>query len=268
MTNNPIRKALLERTPTFGSWLQIGPYPALAEILANAGYDWLGVDCEHSDIDVEGFTALIRGMYGRGSVPLARVRENDTLAIRQMLDAGAQGVIVPLVNTADAARKAVAAAKYPPQGIRGFCFSRMNDYGCDFDDYAATANDNIAVVVMIESKQAVENIDAILAVDGVDAVFIGPYDMSGSYGLTGQPDHPVIRDACRTVIDACATHGKSAGLHLVKPTPENIAQTIADGFTFIALGVDMVFLDQAARSALTAAHHATKVNKKLCEYIA
>lgn len=250
---NPVRLALLNREPTFGSWLQIGPYPALAEILANAGYDWLGIDCEHSDIDVEGFTALARGMYGRGALPLARVRENDTLAIRQMLDAGAQGVIVPLVNTAEEAKKAVAAAKYPPIGVRGFCFSRMNDYGTKFADYAAQANDNIAVVVMIESKQAVENIDAILEVEGVDGVFIGPYDMSGSYGLIGQTDHPVIRDACQKVVAACAGHGKAAGLHLVNPAPEAIAKTIADGFTFIALGVDMVFLNQAARTALTSA---------------
>mgnify|MGYP000495307562 CR=1 FL=1 len=250
---NPIRKALIDRTPTFGSWLQIGPYPALAEILANAGYDWLGVDCEHSEIDVEGFTALARGMYGRGALPLARVRENDTLAIRQMLDAGAQGIIVPLVNSAEEAKEAVAAAKYPPQGVRGFCFSRMNEYGTKFDEYAANANDNIAVVVMIESKQAVENIDEILAVDGVDGVFIGPYDMSGSYGLIGQTSHPIIKEACAEVVAACQRHGKAAGLHLVKPDVDSIAKTIADGFTFIALGVDMVFLQQAAGAALTTA---------------
>lgn len=248
---NPVRQALLARDVTFGTWLQLGPDPALAEILANAGYDWLAVDCEHSDIDIEGFTNLARGMGGRNAVPLARVRENDTLAIRQVLDAGALGVIVPLVNTADEARKAVAAAKYPPQGVRGFCFSRMNEYGANFDEYAATANDNIAVVVMIESKQAVENIDEILAVDGVDGVFIGPYDMSGSYGVTGQIDHPLIQDACRAVVAACQRHQKAAGLHLVKPDAASIAKTIADGFTFIALGVDMVFLRQAAEMALT-----------------
>jgi 2-keto-3-deoxy-L-rhamnonate aldolase RhmA len=252
---NPIRKALLERTPTFGSWIQIGPYPALAEILANAGFDWLGIDCEHSDIDVEGFTALARGMHGRDAAPFARVRENDTLAIRQVLDAGAQGIIVPLVNTAEEAKKAVAAAKYPPQGVRGFCFSRMNDYGTKFDDYVRTANDNIAVVVMIESKQAVENIDDILTVDGVDGVFIGPYDMSGSYGLVGQTDNPVIQDACCKVVEACEKHGKSAGLHLVHPTPETISKTITNGFTFIALGVDMVFLNDAARQTLRIARN-------------
>lgn len=256
-TANKVKQALLCRKVTLGSWIQIGPYPALAEIIANAGYDWIGIDCEHSDIDVEGFTALARGMYGRGAVPFARVRENDTMAIRQVLDAGAQGIIVPLVNTAEEAKKAVSTAKYPPKGVRGFCFSRMNDYGMNFAEYAETANENIAVVVMIESKQAVENIDAILEVDGVDGVFIGPYDMSGSYNFVGQTSHPVIQDACRKVVVACEKHGKSAGVHLVNPTPEAISKIIANGFTFIALGVDMVFLNQASRSALNSAEQVT-----------
>ena len=252
MIANPVRKALLERTVTLGTWIQIG-HAASAEILAIAGYHWIAADCEHTDIDVEAFSALARGMYGRGTVPMARVRENDTLAIRQMLDAGAMGVIVPLVNTADDAQRAVAAAKYPPQGIRGFCFSRMNDWGDDFDDYVARANDQIAVVVMIESRTAVENIDQILDVNGVDGVFLGPYDLSGSYGVPGNTAHPDVLDACQTVIDACARHRKSAGLHVVDPAPANIEKALADGFTFIALGVDTVFLMQAAKQALATA---------------
>ena len=109
MSNDSVRKALLERQVTIGTWIQIG-HPAIAEILSNIGFDWIAADCEHTDIDVEGFSAIARGMYGRGSVPMVRVRENDTLAIRQMLDAGAQGVIVPLVSNAEQARAAVAAA--------------------------------------------------------------------------------------------------------------------------------------------------------------
>jgi 2-keto-3-deoxy-L-rhamnonate aldolase RhmA len=142
--------------------------------------------------------------------------------------------------------------------VRGFCFSRMNDYGTKFAEYAASANDNVAVIVMIESKQAVERIDEILAVEGVDGVFIGPYDMSGSYGLTGQTSHPVIQEACKSVVAACARHGRAAGLHLVNPTAEAIRKCLDDGFTFIALGVDMVFLDQAARTALETARQAAR----------
>ena len=249
---NPVRKALLESKITIGTWMQIG-HPGIAEVFANAGYDWIAADCEHTDIDIEVFTGIARGMYGRGSVPMARVRENDTLAIRQVLDAGAQGVIVPLVNSAEGAKKAVAAAKYPPEGVRGFAFCRVNNWGVDFDKYAKTANEDVAVVVMIESRQAVENIDEILAVDGVDGVFIGPYDMSGSYGITGQTSHPMIKDACRIVVEACKKHKKSAGLHIVIPEDESIKRAIEDGFTFIALGIDGVFLDKSARTAIQVA---------------
>ncbi len=249
MSNNPVRKALLERRVTLGTWIQIG-HPAVAEVLANAGFDWIAADMEHTDIDNAGFAALARAMRGRNVVPLARVRENDTLAIRQVLDLGAQGVIVPLVHTAEDAERAVHAAKYPPRGVRGFCFSRMNNWGTDFDAYAASANDEMAVVVMIESCEGVENIDAILAVDGVDGVFIGPYDLSGSCGVPGQTGHALVKAGCRRVLEACRNAGKAAGMHVVIPTEAAIAQALADGFTFLALGVDTVFLNAGARDAL------------------
>ena len=252
MSANPVRLALLERRVTLGTWIQIG-HPAVAEVLATAGFDWIAADMEHTDIDTAGFAALARAMHGRQAMPLARVRENDTLAIRQVLDLGAQGVIVPLIHTAEDADRAVRAAKYPPRGVRGFCFSRMNHWGVDFATYAANANDNIAVVVMIESCQGVENIDAILAVDGVDGVFIGPYDLSGSYGVPGQTAHALVQAGCRRVLDACQTAGKSAGLHVVIPTEAHITQARDDGFTFLALGVDTVFLSAGAREALTCA---------------
>ena len=235
--------------------MQVG-HPAAAEILAQVGFDWIAVDCEHSDIAIGEFTALARAMTGRGPVPLARVRENSTLDIRQVLDMGAGGVIVPLVNTAAEAERAVAAAKYPPIGKRGYGFARINQYGVAFDAYAAAANANTAVVVMIETKTGVENVDAILAVDGVDGVFVGPYDMSGSYGVLGETRGKIVRDACAKVCAAAAAAGKSAGLHVVTPDPDAIQQAISEGFTFIALGMDTVFLDEGARAALAAAKKA------------
>ena len=249
MSNNPVRRALLERRVTLGTWIQIG-HPAVGEVLANAGFDWIAADMEHTDIDNTQFAALARGMHGRGVAPFARVGQNDTLAIRQVLDLGAQGVIVPLVHTAADAERAVAAAKYPPRGVRGFCFSRMNDWGADFDTYAASANNDIAVVVMIESREGVENIDAILAVDGVDGVFIGPYDLSGSCGVPGQTGHELVQAGCQRVLEACRVAGKAAGIHVVIPTQAAITKAIEDGFTFIALGVDTVFLGAGARDAL------------------
>lgn len=250
MRKDSVRQALLERRLTLGTWIQIG-HPSVAEILAEANFDWIAADMEHTDIDNAAFANLARAMHGRGCAPLVRVRENDTLAIRQVLDLGAQGVIVPLVHTAEDAERAVAAAKYPPRGVRGYCFSRMNDWGKDFDAYAARANDEIAVIVMIESREGVANIDAILAVDGVDGVFIGPYDLSGSYGVPGQTGHDLVRAGCRRVCDACRTAGKAAGLHVVIPTAEAIGKAQADGYTFLVLGVDIVFLRGGAADALT-----------------
>ncbi|MCF7853521.1 MAG: 2,4-dihydroxyhept-2-ene-1,7-dioic acid aldolase [Candidatus Pacebacteria bacterium] len=246
---NPVRHALLGRTLTVGTWIQAG-HAAVAEVLANVGFDWIAADCEHTDIDISAFTTLARGMHGRGCVPMARVRENDTLAIRQVLDMGAQGVIVPLIDTPAAARKAVQAAKYPPEGVRGFAFSRMNNWGVDFDEYVRTANDDIAVVAMIESSRAVDTIDDILAVDGIDGVFIGPYDMSGSYGVPGETGRPKVKEGCARVVAACERAGKSAGIHVVIPTQESVNDAVDAGFTFIGLGVDTVFLDRGARAAL------------------
>ncbi len=252
MPRNPVRRALLERTLSLGTWVQIA-HPAVAEVLAGAGFDWVCADAEHTEIGPAEFASLARGLHGRGPVPLVRVRENSTLAIRQMLDLGAQGVIVPLVGSAAEAEAAVRAAKYPPRGVRGFAFHRGNAWGADFADYAARANDEVAVVVMVESREAVDSIDAILAVDGVDGVFIGPYDLSGSYGIPGDTGAPVVRQACARVLAACARAGKAAGLHVVLPAPGAVARAVADGFTFLALGTDTVFLREAALKALEAA---------------
>jgi 2-keto-3-deoxy-L-rhamnonate aldolase RhmA len=246
---NAVKKALLQGHISIGTWIQFG-HPGIAEVLANAGFDWIAADMEHSDIGIQEFTGLCRSIYGRGPVPLARVRENDVLAIRQTLDMGALGVIVPLVNTSDDARRAVAAAKYPPAGIRGFAFHRNNDYGAGFDDYVREANDDVLVIVMVETKEAVENIDSILGVEGVDGIFIGPYDMSGSYGMPGKTDDPLIKAAFQKCVGACRKAGKAAGLHVVGVSEPAIHEAIESGFTFLGLGMDNVFLDTAARKTV------------------
>ncbi len=246
---NKVKEALLNRKLTVGSWIQTGS-PVSAEILSRAGFDFIGIDMEHSDIHVNEFASIARGMDAFGTLAFARVRENDTLAIRQVLDMGAQGIIVPMVDNAEDAKRAVQAAKYPPIGVRGFGYARANNWGVDFDEYAKKANDDIPVVVMIESKAAVDNIDEILDVDGVDGVFIGPYDMSGSYGLVGQPNHPVVIDACNRVAEACARHHKSAGRHIVIVTEEDVKRALEQGFTFLVLGTDINFLSNGAKACI------------------
>ena len=246
---NTFRKRLLSGELLVGSWIQTGS-PAAAEILAESGFDWIAADMEHSSIAIDEFTAIARGIYGRGVITAARVRENDTLAIRQVLDMGAECVIVPMVNNAEEAERAVRSAKYPPAGVRGFGYARMNNWGRDFAEYAANANEDIAVIVMIESKEAVDNIEEIVSVEGVDGVFIGPYDMSGSYGIPGQTSDPIITEACSRVAKACKRHGKAAGQHIVLPTSENVSRALSEGYSFIALGGDIIFVRRAAEEAM------------------
>ena len=187
----------------------------------------------------------------QGAKPYARVAENSVMAIRKALDCGALGIIVPLVNNAQDAKKAVSAAKYPPEGIRGFAFCQANGWGDQFDQYVALANDEVRLLVMVESKEAVEHIDEILSVKGVDGVFIGPYDLSGSYGIIGQTSHPSIVQAKEKVVSACKKHGKTAGQHIVLPTKENIKEAIEMGYSFMALGMDTVFISNSARNILS-----------------
>ena len=247
-----MRKDLLALTPLYGSWIQTGS-PAAAEILANAGFRWLTVDMEHTEISLKEFTNIARSMEKYGVFPMVRASENNTVEIRKYLDCGAKGIIVPMVNSAEEAKKAVAACKYPPEGVRGFAFVRANDWGDSFNDYVKRANCETVVIVMIETKAAVENIDEILSVDGVDGVFIGPYDLSGSYGIPGQTGHKTVKDAMQTVLAACKRHKKAAGQHIVTPTQENVSEAVSSGFTFLALGMDTVFVSEGAKAGLNMA---------------
>jgi 2-keto-3-deoxy-L-rhamnonate aldolase RhmA len=245
-----VRDAVRRRQPILGSWLQTGSV-AVAEILANAGFAWLGLDCEHTSSDLATVESIARALYGRNTALLVRVSRCDVLEIRKSLDVGASGVIVPLVETAEQARIAVAAAKYPPVGRRGFCFGRMNDWGVRFDEYAASANDLTVVLAMIETRAGVDAIGEILQTDGLDGVFIGSYDLSGSYGVPGQLQHPAVRDARRRILEACREAGKTAGQHIVHSDSVQVQEALAAGFTFICLDADIVFLNRAARQALS-----------------
>ena len=162
---------------------------------------------------------------------------------------------------AEQAKNAVRAAKYPPLGIRGFAFVRANGWGKDFDNYAKSANDDVLLAVMIETKQAVENIDEILEVDGVDAVLIGPYDLSGSYGVTGKLDNPEVLHGMEKVLEACNRHGVAAGQHIVNPNETNVKRALEQGYTFLALGMDTVFIADGAKAASSYASLAQRGNK-------
>jgi 2-keto-3-deoxy-L-rhamnonate aldolase RhmA len=240
-------KALDPGQRSIGCWCQIA-HPAIAEILARAGFDWIAADCEHGEFETGDIGPFVRAVRQFDCTPLVRVRENATLPIRRALDLGAAGVIVPLVHTPEDARRAVRAAQYPPEGVRGFAWHRANNWGVDFDSYARDFEP--MVFVMIESKEGVENAAEILAVAGVDGCFLGPYDMTGSYGILGQTGHELIRNAMKQVAEAAQRHQKAAGQHIVTPTEKNVALAFEQGYTFVALGMDSYFLGEGATDAL------------------
>lgn len=250
--DNRFRKALLERKLTCGAWIQIG-HPAIAEIFARCGFDWVCVDLEHGVIDLETMANLFRAIERFDSVPVARLPFNDPIWIHRALDAGAKGLIVPMVNSGQEAENAVRQAKYPPRGTRGFGYSRANLYGIEFERYIHTANKEIALVIQIEHKEAIANLQDILAVAGVDGVFIGPLDLSGSMGITGQLQHPQMIKALEQYRTLCLQADKSFGLHIIRPNPENIQQAIEQGYTMLALGLDGVFLAEAGTGYLSIA---------------
>ena len=249
---NKLRQALLKREVTLGTWIQIG-HPACAEVLARVGFDWICVDLEHGVIDLETTANIFRAVSGFDCVPVARLPLNDPVWIHRVLDAGARGLIIPMVKTAVEAEAAVREAKYPPRGVRGFGYSRANTHGMDFESYITSANDEIAMVMQIEHKDAMANLDAILQVDGVDGVFIGPLDLSGSMGIPGQLDHPQMAAALKKYRSACRAHKKSAGMHIIRPNDENVRRALDQGSTMLALGLDNVFMEQSARASLKAA---------------
>jgi len=249
---NNLREALVERRVTLGAWMQIG-HPAIAEIFARAGFDWVCVDLEHGAIDLETTTNIFRTLDAFDCVPVARLPLNDPVWIHRTLDAGARALIIPMIKTAAEAEAAIREAKYPPRGARGYGYSRANMHGMDFADYIASANDEIAMIMQIEHKDAIPNLDQILQVPGVDGLFIGPLDLSGSMGITGRLDHPDMVAALQRYRSACRGCKVSAGIHVVRPNPQNIAAAINQGYTLLALGLDNVFLDDSSHACLKAA---------------
>jgi 2-dehydro-3-deoxyglucarate aldolase len=242
-----VKKKLREGRPTFGSWIMIGDLAA-AEIMAAAGFDWITVDMEHTSITYETLPALLSGIRSHGAESLVRTEDNNPAVIKRVLDCGAGGIIVPLVNSGEEARAAVRSAKYPPEGVRGVSLGRASGYGNNFQDYFQSINDQVIVLAQIEHYLAVEKIDEIVGVDGLDGVFLGPYDLSGSMGIVAQFDHPRMADARKRVIQAARKAEKAVGIHEVKPEAAAARALVAEGFNFIACSIDTIFLGNAARS--------------------
>jgi 2-keto-3-deoxy-L-rhamnonate aldolase RhmA len=235
--------------PALGGWIMIG-HPTVAEIMAGEGFDWIAADMEHTSTDVRAFHEMALALKGTGVDLLARLHSCDPVLAKKVLDAGGSGIIVPFVNTREEAELAVAMAKFPPVGFRGSSFYRAADFGRNFKAYFRAHNDSVIVAVMMEHFKAVENADAILSVPGIDAVFVGPYDLSASMGRPGELSHPDVVGALQKIVDACKRHGVPPGLHVVAVDPDDVQRRIEQGYRFIACGVDTEFVMYGCRKIL------------------
>ncbi len=251
MLASELKAKMRAGTPALGSWMSMS-HPSIAEILAMSGYDFVVVETEHTAIDVSEVLPLLIAIEQRGSIPLVRLAGVDPIQAKAVLDSGAAGVLVPMVNTREDAELAVGMTKYPPLGFRGVGLARAQGYGQTFDEYVRHANDDTLLMVQIEHKDAVANIEEILSVPGIDGTFIGPYDLSMSLGIPGQIGHPEVVAAKAKVLEATLRRGLIAGVHFVHPhtASEDAASATADGYRFIALGTDILFLGDSARELL------------------
>ena len=249
LKNNSLKKSLINHQLTIGSWVSL-PSQSITEIMVQVGFPWLVIDLEHSVIDLETMQNQILTIESYGKVPLVRLSGKDPVQIKRVLDAGAYGIIAPMVNTKAEAELMVKAVKYPPIGNRGVGLARAQGYGIQFERYQNVINDSSIVIIQIEHKNAVENIDEILSVEGIDGLIIGPYDISGSYGILGQLSNSLVLDAENTIIASAERHHVPVGLHVVTPNKKILHDKIQKGFKLIAYGVDQLFFANACQQGM------------------
>ena len=232
-----------------GSWLTLNN-PSIAEIMADAGFDWLCVDLEHSVIDYAENQQLISTIQSKGIKAFVRVGENNTRIIKRVLDAGVDGIIVPMVNTKKEAQKAIDSVKYPPIGKRGVGLARAQKYGFGFEEYKDDEADNIKLIVQIEHIDAINNLEEILSLDDIDGTFIGPYDLSGSMGKPGKYDDDDVKEVLQRYEDIANKYDKLIGFHVVQPDYNIVNEKIEKGYNFIAFSFDAMFLGTIIRKEI------------------
>jgi 4-hydroxy-2-oxoheptanedioate aldolase len=246
---NPFKQALREGRPQIGLWTSLCSNIA-AEVLAHSGFDWILVDTEHAPNELPGVMSQLQALYGGTATPVVRPAWNDIVIIKRLLDIGAHNLLVPYVQTVEEARAAVAATRYPPKGVRGVAvLHRSNKFG-RVTDYFPRIHDEICLVVQIETQRALDNLDAIAAVEGIDGLFIGPSDLAAALGHLGQTNHPDVRAAIEDAFKRIRKAGKAPGI--LAPVEAEARHWLGQGCTMLAVGSDLNLLarhsEQLARS--------------------
>jgi 2-dehydro-3-deoxyglucarate aldolase len=240
---NQIRRDLKNNQISLGSWMQI-PNSSISEILGKAGYDWVAVDLEHGSIGVHQLPDLFRALELGNTLPLVRLANGSKKDCKQALDAGAGGVIVPMIESANELIEISKSCYWPPSGDRGVGFARANLFGKYFNDYSKEAQSPL-LVAMIENLNAVNNLEEILKVEGLDAILIGPYDLSASMGLTAKFSDSNFIKVLNKILSVSVSMNIPCGIHVVEPSTKDLKLRIKEGYKFIAYSIDSVFLNSS-----------------------
>ena len=241
--NNPLtlKKKLRGGTPVLGGWTSLG-HPSVTEIFSAAPFDFIGIDLEHSTISQAEAQRIIAAAHDKGVPCLPRPASHEESQIQKLLDSGADGIILPNVSTPQQIQGILQGCLYPPLGRRSYGISRAQGYGFDFEGYTASWNERFALIIQIESIEAVNTLDSLLTQEGVDGVMIGPYDISGSLGVPGRLSHPEVRQACGRVLAACQRYQKACGTQIVEPNEESVREAFSAGYQFLVLASDIFLL--------------------------
>lgn len=248
-SHSPLKEKLKNRELSIGSWLTI-PHQAVIEILGSAGFEWLTIDMEHSPISIETIMNLIGHIQGNSMQALVRVSKNEEVAIKRVMDAGADGVIVPMIKNKEEAIEAVNYVKYPPLGKRGVGLNRAQKYGTAFDTYQEWVKNEVVVIAQIEHIDAVNNLEEIFAVPGIDGIIVGPYDLSASMGYPGEYDREDVKKALQRIDEVSKKLNKPLGFHVIDSDHSKTLEKINKGYTFLAFSLDFFFLGDKARNEL------------------
>jgi len=244
-----LRSRLLNGNVSVGSWMQI-PDASVAEVMGQSCFDWVAVDLEHGAISIHQLPSLFRALELGETIPLARVAHGHPKDCKQALDAGAAGIIIPMIESAEQLEVVCDACCWPPKGNRGVGFSRANLFGNNFATYVDEAQSPL-IIAMIEHINAIDNIEEIILVEGLDALLIGPYDLSASMGLTAQFDHKQFKIAMEKIHKTANKLNVPCGVHVVEPSHEQLLNRIDEGYRFLAYSIDAVFLANYSRNPLS-----------------
>ena len=252
MRNNHVREKLRQGRPAIGSFLGLGS-PMVAELMAHCGFDFIVIETEHNAIDMAQVQQMLMAMNGTDAIPLVRLPSSDPVFIQRSLDIGALGIVVPLLRSAEQAQAVVRATRYPPDGVRGFGPLRASHYTLDYPDYLTRANDNILVSFLLETREAMENLEEITAVPGVDALYLGLWDLYLNHGANPlQMPDPAMDRLIERAIEVCGDSDVALGIG--STTPQEVLHWRGRGLTFLGYGPDYSLLGSAAQAGISAFH--------------